>query len=220
MDFEEIYRRKETAHRKEKGIEVKELSIGTYDKHSFKSGRITFKPYVAARIEPYKSLEDLKNNHNLVNGGVEPEEGYKEGDRNYGKEIDFIPEWTHNEDNLEDRLHALGCLFSSKQRLNGDIYFHIRWLKQGWVDVKNEPDKELEEMRIIQTNSDKHSYFHFSKKEKELKEIKDKELPNFGCLNGQEKQVARSKAISNGLSEWEIDGEIWNEEKYQEWYDR
>ena len=220
MDFEEIYKTRKKEEDERDGVEIKELPIGTYDKYHHQKGRITFKPNVAARIEPYKTLEDLKNNHNL-GGGVEPEEGWKEGDRQYGQKIDFIPEWSgggHDED-LEDKLHRLGSLFSSKHRLNGDVYFHVRWANEGYVDVTNESEKELEDISLYQTNSDKHSYFHFSKKEREVKEIKDKELPTFGCLNGQEEQVERAKALHKGLSEWEIRGTKWNEEKFKEWYD-
>ena len=221
MDFEEIYSRRKKEEDERDGVEIKELSIGTYDKFHHQKGRITLKPNVAARIEPYKTLEDLKNNHNL-GGGVEPEEGWKEGDRQYGQKIDFIPEWSgggHDED-LEDKLHRLGSLFSSKHRLNGDVYFHVRWANEGYVDVTNESEKELDNISLYQTNSDKHSYFHFSKKEREVKEIQDEDLPTFGCLNGQEEQVERAKALHKGLSEWEIRGTKWNEEKFKEWYSR
>ena len=213
LDHKGLVKKFEKAEKAKKAAQKKKLHNALLDQWDEKQGTLTYKPYVAGRVEGYKTREDMKN-AGFLGGEKEPAFG---NNSRYDDDADggifFTPEWGESKgiNEIEDFLKHI-----AKERKLKKAFFYVMWFADdnGCFSCGNEETRIIRDPSSMTrlSNHDKHSYFQW--KDDELEEIVHRDFPKKGCLNGSEGEIARAIAISNGKKEWKWNGETWTQKKW------
>ncbi len=206
----------ESSEAKKKQPRNELLNQWDLDQWDKEQGTLTYKPYVAGRVEGYKTREDMQNAHFLNNNTNSPAWGNEapyDDDADGG--IYFTPEWGECKyiTGIEDFLKHI-----AQERKIKEAFFYVMWFpdKNGCFSCGNKETRTITRSMTRLSNYDKHSYFYL--KDAEVEEIVHRDFPKKGCLNGSEGDIACSFAISNGKKEWEWDGKTWTHKTWIEDY--